>query len=171
MIDSVLIRDEKPGDIEDIYRVTKEAFLDRPYADGNEQDLVNRLRKSGSLVISLVAMLGDDLVGQITFSPAGNSVESDGWFALGPVSVLPEYQSKAIGAALVESGLERLREKDAKGCILTGNPAYYQRFGFELAPSRAPAAEPAEFFMVKLLSARQQAGKFSFHPDFYREDD
>ena len=66
---SVDIRLEQAGDEAAIYKVTADAFRGRPYAGGYEQDLLNRLRELGQLVLSLVAMDGDRLVGQITFSP------------------------------------------------------------------------------------------------------
>ncbi|MEO1934857.1 MAG: hypothetical protein ABGX04_08760, partial [Myxococcales bacterium] len=53
------------------------------------------------------------------------------------------------------------------GCVLTGNPAYYQRFGFELAPKNVPKEEPREFFQLKLLSATKAEGSFAFHSAFY----
>ena len=64
----------------------------RPYAGGDEQGLLNRLRELGQLAVSLVAMNGDQLVGQITFSPVTLSDGSKPWFGLGPVSVRPEHQ-------------------------------------------------------------------------------
>ena len=51
--------------------------------------------------------------------------------------------------------------------MLTGNPAYYQRFGFELAPKNVPKEEPPEFFQLKLLSATKAEGSFAFHSAFY----
>ena len=67
---SVEIRPEQAGDEAAIYKVTADAFRGRPYADGDEQDLLNRLRELGQLALSLVATDGDQLVGQITFSPS-----------------------------------------------------------------------------------------------------
>ncbi len=42
----------------------------------------------------------------------------------------PEYQRQGIGTALINEGLDRLRQKGASGCILIGDPNYYSRFGF-----------------------------------------
>ena len=164
---SVGIRLEQAGDEEAIYKVTADAFRGRPYADGDEQDLVNQLRELGQLTLSLVAMDGDQLVGQITFSPVTLSDGSEPWFGLGPVSVTPECQSQGIGSQLIRSGLDEISARGALGCVLTGKPEYYQRFGFDLAPNNVPKGEPREFFQLKLLSASKAEGIFAFHPAFY----
>ena len=91
--------------------------------------------------------------GKITFSPAANSDGTTPWYALGPVSVMPEHQGLGIGAMLIEQGLAELREQGALGCILTGNPDYYRRFGFTLAPANVPVRESAEYFMLKAFTS------------------
>ena len=164
---SVEIRREQAGDEKAIYKVTADAFRGHPYAGGDEQDLVNRLRELGQLALSLVAMDGEQLVGQVCFSPVTLSDGSEPWFGLGPVSVTPERQSQGVGSQLIRSGLNEISARGALGCVLTGNPAYYQRFGFELAPSNVPKQEPREFFQLKLLSATKAKGIFAFHSAFY----
>jgi len=52
--------------------------------------------------------------------------------------------------------------------VLVGDPIYYQRFGFQLAPKNAPEKEPAEFFQIKLLKAVSAEGSFSFQSAFYQ---
>ena len=55
----------------------------------------------------------------------------------------------------------------ALGCILTGNPAYYKRFGFEIAAANCPENEPQEYFMLKTLNGEHPEGRFKFHEVFY----
>ncbi|MDG2048755.1 MAG: N-acetyltransferase [Myxococcota bacterium] len=164
---SIEIRSEQAGDEPAVYKVTADAFRGRPYAGGNEQDLLNRLREIGQLALSLVAMDGERLVGQITFSPATLSDGSEPWFALGPVSVAPECQSQGIGSQLIRAGLDEISAQGALGCVLTGNPAYYQRFGFALAPDNVPKEESREFFQLKLLNSETAEGLFAFDAAFY----
>ena len=164
---SVEIRPEEAGDEAEIYKVTADAFRGRPYAGGDEQDLLNRLRELGQLSLSLVAMDGARLVGQVSFSPVALSDGSEPWFGLGPVSVLPECQSRGIGAQLIRSGLDEISARGALGCVLTGNPAYYQRFGFELAPENVPKQESPLYFQLKLLRGIKPEGRFAFHSAFY----
>ena len=161
------IRPETTADIDNIHRLTELAFRGRPYAGGDEQDVIDRLRAVAALTLSLVAVDNGVLVGQITFSPALVTDPSQPWYALGPVSVTPERQSEGIGASLIEAGIAEIVQLGALGCILTGNPNYYQRFGFKPAPMHAPTNEPAEYFMLKLLAGPQPKGRFAFHDAFY----
>ncbi len=166
MIGAAIVRPEGPADHAVIASVIKAAFTGMPYADGDEDELVDTLRREGALSVSLVAELAGAVVGQITFSPATASDGSSDWFALGPLAVLPVRQRAGIGAALVHAGLRSIDELHANGCILTGNPAYYTRFGFALSPSNTPPGEPAEFFMVKVLRGQLPNGAIRFHPAF-----
>lgn len=158
---------ETHADIASIHQLTQEAFRGKAYAGGDEQDVIDRLRASKALTLSLLAFDDATLVGQITFSPASLEDGSQPWFALGPVSVTPARQGQGIGGLLIEKGLIEMQNLGALGCILTGNPDYYQRFGFQPAPDNAPSNEPAEFFMLKQLGATTPVGRFSFHPAFY----
>ena len=164
---SIEIRAEQSADEAAIYQVTRDAFRGQPYAGGNEQDVVNRLRERGLLSLSLVALDGGRVVGQVTFSPVTLSDGSEGWYGLGPVSVTPQRQREGIGGQLIRAGLAALSERGARGCVLTGNPAYYQRFGFELAPDHVPEVESPAFFQLKRLGAAGETGRFAFHPPFY----
>ncbi len=166
MTSAMIIRPERPADHAVIARVIKTAFAGMPYADGDEDQLVDTLRREGALSVSLVAELAGAVVGQITFSPATASDGSSDWFALGPLAVLPAHQRSGIGAKLVHRGLRAIGELRANGCVLTGNPAYYTRFGFDLSPSNTPPGEPTEFFMVKLLRGTAPTGPIYFHRAF-----
>lgn len=165
----MMIRPERPEDTNAIFELTKLAFEGKPYAAGDEQDVVDRLRDVNALSLSLVAVIDDEVVGQITFSEALITETEGQWMALGPVSVLPRLQSEGIGGALIKEGLAQVKSDGALGCILTGNPQYYQRFGFEFSNANAPLNEPEEFFMLKLLGDQKPVGRFSFHPAFYGE--
>jgi putative acetyltransferase len=140
----ILIRPECAEDHAAIYDITKRAFAPMPFADGDEQQLIGKLREAGALALSLVAERDGVVVGQVTFSPAFAADGSTGWYALGPVSVEPELKHQGIGGQLVRTGIAWLREQDAAGCVLVGNPAYYSRFGFRLFPELCPLGEPAE---------------------------
>jgi putative acetyltransferase len=152
--------------VEAIRHVTWEAFRDMPFADGDEHDLVDALRGSRALSVSLVADLDGRVIGHIAFSPASGADGSGAWYALGPVSVLPGFQRAGVGSALIREGLRQIEQLGASGCILTGNPDYYSRFGFQRAPALAPVEEPAEYFMVRIVSAAEPRGRFRFHEAF-----
>lgn len=164
---AVSIRPEEPGDIGAIYDLTRRAFAPMPFAAGDEQDLINALREACALSRSLVVIRDEQVIGHIAFSPAYAADGLPGWFALGPVSVEPDLQGQGIGSALIRAGLEWLGEIQAAGCILTGNPDFYRRFGFELFPELAPPSDPAEYFMILPLACRSPEAIISFHPLFH----
>ena len=125
------IRAEAHGDELAIHAVTRAAFLDAPHADHTEQAIVDALREDGALAISLVAQHGVRVVGHVAVSRVTLADDQvAGWYGLGPISVLPEYQRQGIGTSLMRSALSELRERGAAGCVLVGDPAYYGRFGF-----------------------------------------
>lgn len=124
------IRPETSADSDAIYTLTQRAFAPMPYSDGNEGDCINKLRADGDLTVSLVAEIDGEIVGHIAFSPVTIAGVSDNWFGLGPVSAAPEKQKSGIGSALINRGLEVIKDLGAKGCVLIGDPNYYCRFGF-----------------------------------------
>jgi putative acetyltransferase len=166
MTSEFLIREECPADTDAIGELITSAFFGMPYADGDEAELVEALRSQDALSVSLVAQLDDAIVGHIAFSPARTAGGIPGWYALGPVAVLPARQGTGIGSMLVHAGLEAVSRIGAVGCILTGSPDFYSRFGFEPAPESAPSSEPSEFFMVKLFGGSLPAGSIRFHEAF-----
>lgn len=137
-----------------------------PYAEGDEAKLVEALRAQDALAVSLVAEREGTIVGHIAFSPAHAPGGAPGWYALGPLAVLPAHQRGGIGSALVRAGLDAILELGATGCILTGDPSYYSRFGFKPSPGNTPSGQPSEFFMVKLLRGQLPVGPIRFHEAF-----
>ncbi|MGL5839472.1 MAG: GNAT family N-acetyltransferase [Sphingorhabdus sp.] len=163
----VLIRPERDEDHAAIYDITKRAFAPMPYAGGDEQDLIDKLRETGALALSLVAEKDGAVVGQVTFSPAFAADGSPGWYALGPVSVEPALKHQGIGRQLIHAGIAWLQEQEAAGCVLVGNPAYYSRFGFQRFPNLAPQAEHAEYFQILPLGVAEPDVVVGFHAVFH----
>jgi putative acetyltransferase len=160
------VRPETAEDHNAIYDLTQQAFAPMPYSDGDEQDLINKLRDHGALALSLVAQMGNRIVGHVAFSPAYAFDGMPNWFALGPVSVLPELQGQGIGGLLIREGVKRLVAKGAAGIILVGDPNYYRRFGFLVSPDLAPTGQPKEYYMVLPLACVQPKSVIAFNPLF-----
>ncbi len=155
---AVTLRPEAPGDERPIYVLTTAAFLDMPFSDGDEQDLVDALRDHGDLTLSLVAEDSDGIVGHIAFSPVTISDGTSEWYGLGPVSVKPDLQRQGIGSMLIKRGIADLRERGARGIILLGSPEYYARFGFEHDPELQYPGPPAEYFQRLVLEGKAPSG-------------
>ncbi|MFH2052940.1 MAG: N-acetyltransferase [bacterium] len=169
MKDKILIRSETSGDAQAITDVTIAAFATLEISNQTEHFVVAALRDAGALTISLVAEVGDRVVGHIAFSPVTISDGTPGWYGLGPVSVLPEYQRQGIGKALIEEGLSRLKGLGARGCCLVGHPLYYRQFGFANTQDLAHEDVPPEVFFALAFEGPIPAGTVNFHPGFHAD--
>ncbi|MFB2772905.1 GNAT family N-acetyltransferase [Pelatocladus sp. BLCC-F211] len=118
-------------------------------------ELVDIIRKSENFIpeLSLIAVenlevLGHILFSQIIIETPNQTIPS---LALAPLAVKPSHQRQGIGSRLVEAGLSKCREFDYPVVIVVGEPAYYQRFGFQTAGKfglRSSLSFPDEVFMV-----------------------
>lgn len=160
------IRFETPSDEAAIEQVTRRAFLSHPYSHQTEQFIIRALRADHALAISLVAEEAGRVVGHIAFSPVTIGDGSVGWYGLGPISVDPDWQGRGIGRALMERGIAELRRVGASGCVLVGEPAFYERFGFAHDPGLVLEGVPPEFFLALTLGASPARGDVRFHPAF-----
>ena len=167
-----MIREETPADHAAVYALIKTAFADTEYSDGTEQDLVERLRRCDAFIpeLSLVAEKDGKIVGHILFTKI--TIDGVDALCLAPVSVLPEYQKKGIGSALIERGHKIAAKMGYSICTLVGHPEYYPRFGYERASGYGitqPFPAPDECVMVKFLipAGKSVTGAAVFPPEFY----
>lgn len=154
------------SDFEAITEVTIAAFNTLPISNHTEQFIIKALRAAGVLTISLVAEIDDQIVGHIAFSPVTISDGSTDWYGLGPVSVLPKYHRQGIGKSLINKGLELLKDLEAQGCVLVGDPNYYKKFGFQNYPDLIHEGIPQEVFIALPFSERIPKGIVVFHEGF-----
>lgn len=166
MDQDVIIRDETDADLSAIAEVTIAAFKTLEISNKTEQYVIEALRAADALTVSLVAEVGGRVVGHIAFSPVTISDGSRDWYGLGPVSVLPEYQRRGIGKALISQGLARLKALHARGCCLVGHPGYYEKFGFRNTPGLVCSGVPREAFFALSLAGDTPEGSVMFHDGF-----
>ncbi len=162
----MIIRNELESDVETISAVTKAAFETCPHGDHTEQFIVDALRAANALTVSLVAEDGGKVVGHIAFSPVTISDGSQNWYGLGPISVLPEFQKQGIGKSLIREGLSLLKALGAKGCVLVGEPEYYERFGFKNLPDLVLDGVSQEYFLALMFGEEKIQGEVMFHQGF-----
>ncbi|PWB13129.1 GNAT family N-acetyltransferase [Acinetobacter sp. AM] len=160
------IRAEQPEDVDHIEDLTMRAFESVVYSDHHEQFIVRALRQSGQLSISLVAELDGQLIGHVAISPVRISSGTEAWYGLGPVSVLPEFQGQGIGRDLIETALAQLKKRQAKGCVVLGEPDYYARFGFRPLSQLVLEGVPAEYFQVLAFENEIPQGNVQYHASF-----
>lgn len=93
--------------------------------------------------------------------------------ALAPLSVMPEFQRKGVGSALIRQGLHNAKDLGYSSVIDLGHADYYPRFGFKPASSwniTCPFPTPDEAFMaLELLPHALDgiAGVVEYAPAFY----
>ena len=162
----ITVRNETNTDIDAIAEVTIAAFKTLEISNHTEQFIIAALRDAKALTVSLVAELDGRVIGHIAFSPVTISDDTPNWYGLGPVSVLPEYQRKGIGKALVEEGLARLGDRKAQGCCLVGHPEYYRKFGFRNMSGLVHEGVPQEVFFALTLGGHTPQGTVTFHEGF-----
>ncbi|RXK87736.1 N-acetyltransferase [Chlorobaculum sp. 24CR] len=166
MSQQLVTRDETREDFRATGDVTVAAFATLEISRHTEQFVIEALRAAGALSVSLVAEMNGRVVGHIAFSPVSMSDGTTGWFGLGPVSVLPEFQRQGIGKALVREGLARLKALGAKGCCLVGHPEYYRQFGFTNPQGLAHEGVPPEVFFALSFGGQVRQGAATFHEAF-----
>jgi len=165
------IRTERPEDVQALREVLLQAF-----GGPEEADVVDALRRDCAGMLSLVAVRDGRIVGHVLFSPAtledrNRTVEGMG---LAPLAVLPEYQKKGIGSALVRAGLAQLQSTPCPFVIVLGHPEYYRRFDFEPASRYGIASEwdvPDEAFMIRIFDEvvmQGISGVARYRPEFAR---
>lgn len=159
------IRDERAGDSARIAAVTNRAFAASQHGDQGEAAIIERLRASGALTLSLVAEEEGRLVGHAAFSPVAIGGET-GWFGLGPVSVEPECQGAGIGHALIVAGIDRLRARGARGCVVLGDADYYGRFGFAHRTGVTFGDVPPPYLQIMSFGETAVIGNVAYHPAF-----
>lgn len=152
LIEQLTFRLETPDDHRQVEELTRRAFGH----DCDEHFIVHLLRESPSYIPELcfIACDGNEILGHILYtrayihSPGGQKHEV---ISFGPISVLPEYQSKGIGTALIELTIAIAKNKgDHDAVFIYGDPEYYHRFGFTNAVRydvTTPKGENFEEFM------------------------
>jgi putative acetyltransferase len=162
----MIIRKEILSDVGAITDITKAAFENHPYSNNTEQFIINALRAANASTVSLVAEMEEKLVGHIAFSPVTFSDGSENWYGLGPVSVLPDYQKQGIGTKLVNEGIGLLKGLGAEGCVLVGDPNFYERFSFRSPDGLKHEGVPQENFLALSFCNRIPTGVVKFHQAF-----
>ncbi len=168
MLGKILIRKEIPTDIPDIRRLNDLAFHGPV-----EGSIVDALRERCPDVLSLVAVQGGRIVGHLFFSPVEiNGITGTEAMGLGPMAVLPKFQRKGIGKALINEGIRMLEQSGCAVVVVLGHTEYYPQFGFVPASQYGLKSQwegiPADVFMVRFLK-KEKIGLVSGIVRYQRE--
>ncbi|MBT2584594.1 N-acetyltransferase [Arthrobacter sp. ISL-95] len=144
----VVLRSERPEDRADILELTARAFSVSPVTgepvEGRplEVGLLEELFECSEYIpeLSIVAEMGGEIV--------GHAMSTRGWIddlklvALGPIGVLPPFQRRGVGSALMRETAARATALGEPAIALLGSPLYYPRFGY--VPATSMGVEPPE---------------------------
>ena len=165
------IRQEREQDYPEIYRLVKEAFATAEHAGGNEQDLVEALRKGKAIVLGVARVRGGEGLLAVTILLTRASVAGAPVMALAPLSGRPESQRRGVGTALMEKAHEIARARGEDYVLVLGSEDYYPRVGYRPAEElgvTVPEGFPSASFMA--LRLREDAGPLSgtvaYAPEF-----
>lgn len=151
------IRQANDQDYQEIYNVVEESFKTALHTDGDEQELVIRLKNSEVHIpeLSLVAEKDNKIVGHIMLTET--KVGSTTQLLLAPLAILPEYQNQGIGSKLILEAHKIAEKLNYDFIILVGHDTYYPRFGYRPAKEfgiKSPFEIPDEVFMAYPLKDR-----------------
>lgn len=156
------IRTIETEDYAEIKVLIQKAFENEEHSDGDEQLLVERIRKEKSYQkeFEVIALINSEIVGHGLLSPIiieqkESSLIEDAVMALAPLAVKKEYQGKGIGRAIIEELENRAKTAGYQGLSILGDPGYYQRFGYfpaKIKQIEAPFEIESNYFLIKELT-------------------
>ena len=170
------IRPMEPRDFTACENVAREAFWNVYRPGCVEHLLVRRLETAAEAEprLAFVAEDGGELIGLVMCAkgqlmwPCGSVTEH---LCVGPLAVLPEWQKKGVGSALMERVLAEARKLGWESAVLTGSPNYYACFGFVPAAKHGiflrghSPAEDMPYFMAKELTDEEKPWYGGFYED------
>ena len=154
----MLIRRERPDDVERIDEVHRRAFAESVSvgSDPVEVGLVRALRADRGWVPAL-SLVAEDAKGQVIGHVLGTEgfIDETTAIGLGPIGVLPEQQGRHVGHALMHAILAAADALDYPLVVLLGHTDFYPRFGFVAASNlgiSAPDPTWGEHFQARPLT-------------------
>ena len=118
-----------------------DALLDAAFGADRHARTAYKLRAGTGVIpgLSIAAFDGGALVGTLQSWPLELVADDSGTIAplvlVGPVAVRPDRQRDGIGRQLMGDLIARADGEDTPPLALIGDPEYYGRFGFSVAPT------------------------------------
>ena len=134
-MENIKLRNETPLDYQSVEELTREAFWNNHVPGCDEHYLLHIMRNSDSFIreLDFVAEIDGKIVANIVYTKSkiiGDNGEDYAVITFGPLSVLPEYQRKGVGAMLIKHTTELAKELGYIAILIYGDPRYYNKFGF-----------------------------------------
>lgn len=148
---------ERPSDAAQI-----EALVEACFGPDRFKKTVYRFREGVAPIkgLGLVVKNGKAIEGSIRFWPVVIGEQKTPAILLGPLCISPDRQGQGIGRALMRHGLYNATRLGHRLCVLVGDKAYYEPFGFRNAPAvglELPGwVDPERFQYMELVPGAMQ---------------
>lgn len=167
----MIVRREVAEDRAAVAAVTSAAFAVQGGEEPVETRLLRALRRDAGWIpaLSMVALGDEDVVGHVVCT-RGHVGDLDA-LGLGPISVLPAWQGRGVGTALMHAIIGAADAAGEPLIALLGDPGFYGRFGFVPASRlgiEAPDPAWGEHFQARALTdcPSRVAGAFRYAAPF-----
>ena len=133
-----VIRLEQRQDYREVENLVREAFWNVYRPGCIEHYIIHKLRQDASFVKELdyVLEIEGKIIAQIAYAKGTLTLtngKTEEILLFGPVSVLPSYQKRGYGEKIISFTIQKAKELGYPAIVITGNPVYYKKFGFEKA--------------------------------------
>lgn len=171
----IMIRNETEKDYRVVEEITREAFWNLYCPGCNEHYLAHKMRNHADFLkeLDFVAEYDGKIVGNIMYTKAwlvdeaGRETEI---VSFGPVSVLPEYQRKGIGSALITHTKHIAMQNGVKAIVILGDPHNYCKLGFKSSKD-LNISDMNGNYPYGMLAIELQEGALAGHNWKYRYSD
>ena len=164
--------------VKDFFRteyITRESFWNIYRPGCVEHLILQNIRNSNSYIskLDLIAVSENEIIGHIISTKAkvvdtqNNEHEI---LCVGPLSVLPGFQKKGFGSALMNNSIRIAKELGFSGMILFGNPDYYHRFRFRNAQEYGITTKESQNFEPFMALELQTNGLANAKGKFFEDD-
>jgi len=169
----LLIRKEDEKEHRLVEVLTREAFWNLHGPGCDEHYLVHIMRGHPDFLpeLDFVAALDGNIVGNIMYAKSrlvSDKGESLQIISFGPVSVLPEFQKKGIGSALIRYSLKKAVSDRYKAVVIEGHPHNYCKHGFvgskSLNISDSEGRYPYSLLVLELEKGCLQNRAWKYYP-------
>ena len=161
-MDRLIIRNETEDDHREVETLIREAFWNLNFPGCDEHFLAHILRSHKDFIpeLDLVAELEGRIIGSVMYTKScltdetGNTKES---LTFGPLAVLPEFQRKGVGKAILERSFEIAKHLGYEVIVIFGSPANYVARGFKSSRKFNISLE-GDFFPTAMLVKELKKG-------------
>jgi len=172
---NITIRNEIESDWREVELLIREAFWNLYMQGCDEHYLVHKMRSHPDFIkdLAFVALVDNKIAGNIMYTKSYLIDESGGridTITFGPLAVLPEYQKKGIGAALINHSRDAAVKSGHKAIIILGHPHNYIKHGFKISKDFNISDIEGRYPFGQMVIELEQGALNGFKGKFYPSD-